>query len=94
MNGYFGQLLDMWGEKKTEYTADSFFGVFISFYDEFVTELNMLEKKKQDAEEMRKKREAQEKMARSIQEHAMDNFQKDIAGKASNAVGERRERER
>ena len=65
MNGYFGQLLDMWGEKKTEYTADSFFGVFISFYDEFVTELNMLEKKKQDAEEMRKKREAQEKMARS-----------------------------
>ena len=46
MNGYFGQLLDMWGEKKTEYTADSFFGVFISFYDEFVTELNMLEKKK------------------------------------------------
>ena len=80
MNGYFGQLLDMWGEKKTEYTADSFFGVFISFYDEFVTEL--------------KKREAQEKMARSIQEHAMDNFQKDIAGKASNAVGERRERKR
>ena len=54
----------------------------------------MLEKKKQDAEEMRKKREAQEKMARSIQEHAMDNFQKDIAGKASNAVGERRERKR
>ena len=84
----------MWGEKKTEYTADSLFGVFISFYDEFVTELNMLEKKKQDAEEMRKKREAQEKMARSIQEHAMDNFQKDIAGKASNAVGERRERKR
>ena len=87
VNGYFSQLLETWGESKETYTADSFFDVFIQFYDQFIGELNLLEKKKKEAEEIRKKREAQEKMARSIQEHAMDNFQKDMAGKASNDVG-------
>ncbi len=86
VNGYFNQLLETWGENKETYTVDSFFDVFVQFYDQFMGELNLLEKKKQEAEEIRKKREAQEKMTRSIQEHAMDNFQKDMAGKASNDV--------
>ena len=86
MNGYFNQLLETWGENKETYTVDSFFDVFVQFYDQFMGELNLLEKKKQEAEEIRKKREAQEKMTRSIQEHAVDNFQKDMAGKASNDV--------
>jgi len=55
VNGYFNQLLETWGENKETYTVDSFFDVFVQFYDQFMGELNLLEKKKQEREAKQKK---------------------------------------
>lgn len=76
VTGYFNQLIEEFGEKKDDYTVDTFFGVLVTFYDAFMVELETLEKKKADAEEMKKKRKAQEELNKLQNKNAMDNFQK------------------
>lgn len=86
LNGYFNELIVEFGESKDDYTVDSFFKVLVDFYDIFMNELTTLEKKKKDAEELRKRMENQEKMTRSIHAHAMDSFQNKTKGLNSEEV--------
>ena len=75
LTGYFNELIVEFGESKEDYTVDSFFKVLVDFYDIFMNELATLEKKKKDAEELRKRMANQEMITKSIRAHAMDTFQ-------------------
>lgn len=86
VTGYFNQLIDEFGEKKDDYTVDTFFGVLVNFYDAFMVELETLEKKKADAEEMKKKRKAQEELNRLKEKNALENFQERTKGLTSSQV--------
>lgn len=83
LTGYFNELIVEFGESKDDYTVDSFFGVLVDFYDIFMTELETVEKKKKEAEELRKRMENQEMITKSINAHAMDNFRENTKGLTS-----------
>lgn len=86
VSGYFNELLDEFGESKDEYTADTFFEVLVKFYDAFMSELATLEKKKAQAEELKRKRKAQEELNKLKDRSAMDDFHKDTKGLNSTQV--------
>lgn len=83
LTGYFNELIVEFGESKEDYTVDSFFKVLVDFYDIFMNELATLEKKKKDAEELRKRMANQEMITKSIRAHAMDTFRENTKGLTS-----------
>lgn len=86
ITGYFNELIAWFGESKKDYKIDTFFAVLREFYEAFSAEMAVLEQKKKEAEETKKKLKAQEEMSRNIRAHAMDHFQQETEGLNSTLV--------
>ena len=94
VDAYFKTLLEEFGESKEDYPSpEAFFGVWIEFYDFFMTELQLLEKKKADAEELERQRKAQEALNKLKEKHAMEQFQENTKGLSSSQVFEQTKKE-